>query len=72
MRNIHKIFLLSFLSLILTGCGDTTSTTASSTETKERTNPLAGQMDALKKAKNLEAEMQKSVEDRLKAIDGQK
>ena len=69
MRNNQKILILSILSFALVSCNDTSP--PSVTETKVRTNPLQGQMDALQKAKNLEAEMQKSVEDRLKAIDGQ-
>jgi len=69
MKNIHLILTLSFLSLILMGCNETSK--PSIAEKKVRVNPLQGQVDALNKAKNLEAEMQKSVEDRLKAIDGQ-
>ena len=71
---LSYILSVSFL-LALSGCGDTPPTppdTGSTTSTTERSNPLQKQMDALNKAKNLEAEMKKSVEDRLKAIDGQK
>ncbi len=73
MRHTYKILTLTFLSLILASCGDTTPTSSAEiSKVKERINPLQDQMNALKKAKNLEAEMQKSIEDRLKAIDGQK
>lgn len=77
MKFIYYTLSLSFL-FTLSGCGDTpptstpSSDTTSSTSTTERSNPLQKQMDALQKAKNLESEMNKSVQDRLKAIDGQK
>ena len=74
MKFIYYSLSLLFL-LSLNGCGDTPPTSTPSdtpTSTTERSNPLQKQMDALQKAKNLEAEMNKSVQDRLKAIDGQK
>jgi len=74
MKFIYYSLSLSFL-FTLSGCGDTPPTSTPSdttTSMTERSNPLQKQMDALQKAKNLEAEMNKSVEDRLKAIDGQK
>ncbi len=77
MKNSYKTLALFVVYLFLTGCDNTKNAStvdnaANQAGGSERENPLQGQVDALNKAKNLEAEMQKSVEDRLKAIDGQK
>ena len=63
------ILLLSTLTVLtLTACEkDKPEATASSPST----NPLAHQVEALEKAKNLEGDMQKAVDDKLKAIDEQ-
>jgi len=63
----HSLLGLSCLVLLI-GCGEDTSSKSSSNDS----NPLSHQMEALKKAKNLEAELNKTVTDNLKAIDAQK
>ena len=64
----YVLLLLSCFAL-LNGCGEDTET---SNNSLNNANPLSHQMDALKKAKNLEAELNKAVADNLKAIDAQK
>lgn len=59
--------LLSLITLItLTACNKDKPEATTPTN-----NPLAHQVEALEKAKNLESDMQKAVDDKLKAIDGQ-
>ncbi len=67
MRLKSALLTLPCLVLLI-GCGDEVVDTS----TSNNSNPLSHQMEALKKAKNLEAELNQTVIDKLKAIDAQK
>ena len=73
---LFNTLLLTSCCLILIACGDKSvdslaadSLKLSKTKQPKMTNPFANQLDALEKAKNLEGQMNKAVQDKLKAID---
>jgi len=57
-----SIFVVLTGALTLTACGDT--------QKPKIENPFAGQVDALKKAKDVERQLQEATEKRMKKIDG--
>ena len=56
------VFLALAGSLMLTACGET--------QKPKLENPFAGHVDALKKAKDVERQLQDAVDKRMKQIDG--
>ncbi len=52
--------------ILLSACSD--DSTPPAKKSTKASNPLSHQVDALNKAKNLEAEMNKAVQERLKGI----
>ena len=67
--NLKSILFTLSCFMLIAGCGEETNVSSSSSSSS---NPLSHQMKALEKAKNLEAELNKAVTDKLKAIDAQK
>ncbi len=71
MKLVSTLLLTLSSFTFLIGCGEETVSSSSVNNTKG-SDILSHQMKALEKAKNLEAELNKSVKDRLKSIDAQK
>lgn len=68
MKSTTLLLLSIFTLIALTACEEGKLDTSS---IPKITNPLAGHAEALEKAKNLEAEMKKALDDRMNAIDAQ-